>query len=92
MKRKRERLEIIRDLLLAIRNKGEKVRPTHILYKSNLSSEMLKQYIKDLIDNDFIIEERDKKDHKVYSLLPKGFNYLKDYSVIKGFMESYGLE
>lgn len=92
MNRKRERLEIIRDLLLAIRTKGEKVRPTHILYKSNLSSGMLKQYIGDLLENEFIIEERDKKDHKIYSLLPKGYEYLKDYSVIKNFMESYGLE
>lgn len=92
MSRKRERLEIIRDVLLVIREKGDKVRPTHILYKSNLSSDMLKQYLGELIENGFIVEERDKKDNKLYSLLPKGFNYLKDYSVIKGFMESYGLE
>ena len=92
MSRKRERLEIIRDVLLAIRNKGKEVRPTHILYKSNLSSDMLKQYLGELIKNGFVVEERDKKNNKLYSLLPKGFNYLKDYSVIKGFMESYGLE
>ncbi len=92
MNRKREHLEIIKDVLLAIQEKGSSVRPTHILYKSNLSSEMLKQYLKELLDNEFIVEERDKKNNKMYSLLPKGFNYLKDYAVIKGFMESYGLD
>ena len=92
MNRKRERLEIIKDILLVIREKGGHVRPTHILYRSNLSSGMLKQYMTELLENEFIIEEKDKKDNKTYSLLPKGFNYLKDYSVIKGFMESYGLE
>ena len=92
MNRKRERLEIIRDVLLTIREKGGKVRPTHILYKSNLSSEMLKQYLGELIENGFVLEERDKKNNKLYSLQEKGFNYLKDYSIIKGFMESYGLE
>jgi predicted transcriptional regulator len=92
MNRKRERLEIIRDVLLAIRDKGSNVRPTHILYRSNLSSEMLKQYLGELISNSFVIEEKDSKGHKVYSLLPKGFDYIKDYSVIVGFMESYGLE
>lgn len=92
MSRKRERLEIIKDILISIRDKGNKVRPTHILYKSNLSSEMLKQYLSELIKNQFIIENKDKKNNKIYSLLPKGFNYLKDYSIIKGFMESYGLE
>ena len=91
MNKKRDRLEIIRDILFVIREKKE-ARPTHILYKSNLSTDMLKQYLKELIDNGFIVENRNKKNHKLYSLLPKGFNYLKDYSVIKGFMESYGLD
>lgn len=90
--RKRERLEIIKDILVAIRDKNNNARPTHILYKSNLSSEMLKQYLGELIDNKFIQETKDKKDNKIYSLLDKGFNYIKDYNVIKEFMESYGLE
>jgi len=92
MNRKRDRLQIIRDVLLAIQTKGQKVRPTHILYRSNLSSDMLKQYIGDLLEKDFIIEETDKKDNKLYSLTSKGFNYIKDYESIKGFMESYGLD
>lgn len=91
MNRKRERLEIIRDILLAIKDKGSEVRPTHILYKSNLSSDMLKQYLSELIDNGFIKEDMDKKGNRLYSLCPKGFDYLKDYSVIRNFMESYGL-
>ena len=53
---------------------------------------MLKQYLKELIENKFIKEEIDTKGNKLYSLKEKGFNYLKDYSIIKGFMESYGLE
>jgi len=92
MNRKRERLEIIRDVLMAIQSKGSKVRPTHILYRSNLSSDMLKQYLQELIEKELIIEEKDKKGSKLYSLTPKGFNYIKDYEIIKGFMESYGLE
>lgn len=90
--RKRERLEIIKDILVTIRDKNNNARPTHILYKSNLSSEMLKQYLSELIKNKFIEEIKDKKNTKRYSLLDKGFNYIKDYSVIKKFMESYGLE
>ena len=92
MSKKRERLAIIRDILAAIQTKGSKVKPTHIMYKSNLSSEMLKQYLKELLEKKFINEEKDKKNSKTYSLLPKGFDYLKDYEMIKGFMESYGLE
>lgn len=90
--RKRDRLEIIKDILVAIREKKNNARPTHILYKSNLSSEMLKQYLGELMENKFIEEIKDKKNTKRYSLLDKGFNYIKDYSVIKEFVESYGLE
>jgi len=92
MSRKRNHLEIIRDVLLAIQIKGNQARPTHILYKSNISSDMLKQYLEDLMEKGFIVEEKDKKENKLFSLTTKGFNYIKDFETIKGFMESYGLE
>ena len=92
MNRKRGRLEIIRDILSVVRDKGGKVRPTHILYRSNLSSEMLKQYIEELVEKEFLQVEQDKKKNKYYSLLPKGYNYIADYKVIKGFIDSYGLD
>jgi predicted transcriptional regulator len=53
---------------------------------------MLKQYLSELIEKDLIIEEKDKKHNKTYSLTNKGFKYIKDFSIIKEFMESYGLE
>ena len=91
MSKKRERLEIIYDILRAIRDKGKDAKPTHILYKSNLSHDMLKDYLKELLDKDFITEETDKKNRTRYNLKEKGFNYLKEYAVIKSFTESYGL-
>lgn len=91
MSKKRNRLEIIHDMLKVIRDKGGNVKPTHILYKSNLSHDMLKEYLNDLIEKKFIIEKKDKKKKANYNLTEKGFNYLKDYSVIKAFTESYGL-
>jgi len=91
MSRKRDRLEIILNILEAIRDKNNEAKPTHILYKSNLSSEMLKSYLKELIIKNLISEELDKKNKKCYSLTEKGFNYIDDFSVIKGFIDSYGL-
>ncbi|MBR9693371.1 hypothetical protein GOV07_05625 [Candidatus Woesearchaeota archaeon] len=91
MMRKRERSEIIHDVLSAINAKGE-AKPTHILYKSNLSTKMLNEYLGILIGKGFISEKTDKKGKKLYRLEEQGFNYLKDFSVIKSFMESYGLE
>ncbi len=89
---KRDRLEIIYDILHVIQEKGEKIRPTHILYKSNLSHQMLTAYMTELIGKKFVEERSDKKGKKSFALTVKGFNYLKDYSVIRGFTESYGLD
>jgi len=88
--RKRERLQVIYDILKAISEKNGKIKPTHILYKSNLSHQMMDEYIAELISKEFIIEHKAKKG-KTYSLTPKGFEYLGRYKLIVDFVESFGL-
>jgi predicted transcriptional regulator len=90
MSKKRDRLQVIYDILEVIRDKGENIKPTHILYKSNLSHQMMQQYLGELITKEFIIEKETKKG-KTYSLTEKGFNYLKEYQQITRFVESFGL-
>ena len=91
MTKKRDRLEIIKDILELLRDKGEKVKPTHIMYKANLSHVMLKEYTTELVKKK-LIEELTVKGKKRFILTQKGFSYLKDYSIIRGFVDSYGLE
>jgi predicted transcriptional regulator len=90
--KKRERITIIYDILKAIQDKGNETKPTHILYKSNLSSQMLKEYLTELIEKGMIKEKTHKKGNKTYVLEELGFKYLSDYKVIKKFMESYDLD
>ncbi len=92
MSKKRDKLEIIKDILEILREKGEKVKPTHIMYKANLSHVMLKEYTTELVKKKLIEEKLTKKGKKRYILTKKGYNYLKDYSIIRGFVDSYGLE
>ena len=89
--RKREKIEIVHSILMTIRDNRNYCKPTHIIYKSNLSYKMLKQYLNELINKGFIIENKDKKGKKNYSLTMKGFKFLEDYDIIRSFMESYGL-
>ena len=84
--RKRERIEIINDILKAIQSHSGKAKPTHILYKSNLSSQMLKDYLSELISKG-LVEEKDK----MYHITDKGHAYVKDFRMIRDFMESYDL-
>jgi len=90
MAKKRERLEVIRDILNAVREK-RKIKPTRLLYASNLSPQMFKSYVDELINKAFINIERDKKGKKEFLLSKKGFDFLQEYQVIENFVENFGL-
>jgi predicted transcriptional regulator len=90
MTNRRSRLEIVFDLLNSIREKGGTIKPTHLLYKSNLSHKKMMEYIGELKDKGFIAEkERDEK--KVFSLTDKGDEYINEFQRMKRFSESFGL-
>ncbi|MBI3334550.1 DUF4364 family protein [Candidatus Pacearchaeota archaeon] len=91
MNKKRSKLEIIRDILEVIKNKSGRIKPTHILYKSNLSYMMMEEYLTELKEKEFIIEKRVGK-NKTYSITEKGVNYLEQYRLISNFTQSFGLE
>ncbi len=90
MARKRERLEVIRDILMAIRS-NRQIKPTRLLYASNLSPQMFKEYINELISKEFIKLDIDEKDKKTFSLTPRGQEFLQEYKMIENFIESFGL-
>ncbi len=91
MEKKRNRLEIIRDILKVIMDKSGRIKPTHILYKSNLSYQMMEEYLGELKEKGFIIEIKGKAG-KTYAITEKGINYLNKYSLIADFTESFGLD
>ncbi|MBU3923631.1 MAG: hypothetical protein KJ592_01825 [Nanoarchaeota archaeon] len=91
MTKKRNRLQVIRDILSTINKKKGEIKPTHILYKSNLSHHMMDEYLKELISKKFIKENR-KTRGKTYSITKKGKDYLDQYKLITNFTESFGLD
>ncbi|MGM5483011.1 MAG: winged helix-turn-helix domain-containing protein [Nanobdellota archaeon] len=88
--KKRERTEIIYDILKVIQNRKGRAKPTHILYKSNLSSQMLNEYLYLLLEKKLIEKETNKK-NKLYTLTEKGYKYIEEYIIIQRFMDSYDL-
>jgi len=90
MGKKRERLDIIRDILKSIRE-HRKIKPTRLLYASNLSPQMFKDYVDELLGKKFIQLETDEKDKKFFSLTKKGYEFLEEYKVIENFIENFGL-
>jgi predicted transcriptional regulator len=90
MSKKRDQHKVIYDILVAIKDKNGKIKPTHILYKSNLSHQMMQEYLDYLIANKFIVHNNSQHG-STYSLTQKGFDYINKYSVITDFMKTFGL-
>ena len=87
--KRRDRLSIVAEILEIA--KGGTLK-TQIMYKANLSHQMLTEYTTELIEKKLIEEIQNKKGKKRFELTDKGYKFLKDYSIIRGFVDSYGLE
>jgi len=90
MAKKRERLEVIKDILSAIRS-TRNIKPTRLLYASNLSPQMFKEYINELMDKGFIKIDINEEDKKTFSLTKKGNEFLEEYRIIERFIGNFGL-
>jgi predicted transcriptional regulator len=90
MAKKRERLEVIKDIIRSIRD-NKNIKPTRLLYASNLSPQMFKEYINELISKGFINLDIDDKEKKTFSLTKKGNDFLEEYRIIEDFVENFGL-
>lgn len=91
MAKKRDRLEIIYNILKIIQDKGNSIKPTPLMRYSNISSQSFNDYYSELMDKDLIKEVYDKKDRKCISLTDKGFKYLEKYQLILGFIDEFEL-
>ncbi|MFH1638639.1 MAG: winged helix-turn-helix domain-containing protein [Candidatus Woesearchaeota archaeon] len=92
MSERRNRLDIVGDILRAIQAKGGKIKPTHLLYKSNLSHEGMKKYVEELKQKGLIEEiVEPKSNHKFFTITDKGLKFLEDYKKVKEFTESFGI-
>ncbi len=83
------------DILQAIQNKGGQIKPTHLMYKSNLSHKLLSNYMEELISKGMIeiveIEGKKKKISKMVKITDKGLGFLAEFRKMKEFTEAFGL-
>ena len=91
MNKKRDRLEVIYDILKIIQDKGNSIKPTPLLRFSNLSSTSFEIYYKELQKKDLIKEIIKKKNKKIITLTDHGFKYLEKYKLILGFINEFDL-
>jgi len=87
---RRNKIEIINDILASIQNKNGKIKPTHLLYKSNLSYKKMNEYIAELIEKDMMNEKKVDK-NKYYIITDKGLKFISEFKKMRDFTESFGL-
>ena len=91
MNKKRDRLEVIFDILKIIQDNHNSIKPTPLLRYSNLSSKSFSEYMDELLRKELVKEISDKKGKKYVTLSDKGFKYLEKYNLILGFIDEFEL-
>lgn len=88
--KKRNRIEIITDILKTIKDKRGRIKQTHLMYKVNLSHKLMKSYLEELISKDLIAES--KQENNIYILIKsRGEEFIEKLQKLKEFQEAFGL-
>lgn len=90
MSLRRTKIEIINDMLNSIQNKGGRIKPTHLMYKANLSHKLLNTYLDDLLKNE-MVEEVNQKNYKYLIITDKGHDFINEFRRVKKFQETFGI-
>ncbi|MFH1210447.1 MAG: winged helix-turn-helix domain-containing protein [archaeon] len=83
-------MDIVSDMLTSINEKGGKIKPTHLMYKANLSHKLLNSYLEDLISSE-LVKEVNEHNNKYLILTTKGVEFLNQFRKMKEFQKSFGL-
>ncbi len=90
MSKRRSRLDIICDMLGSIQDKGGKIKPTHLMYKANLSHNLLNSYLEELVEKN-MVKEMEINHYKYLIITDKGLEFMQNIKKMKDFQEAFGI-
>jgi predicted transcriptional regulator len=83
-------MQVIADVLRAIENENGISKPTHILYKANLSHKLLREHLNTLLQKGFIEVVIDGN-RTYYKITDKGRNFMSEFRKIEKLAQVFGL-
>lgn len=77
-------------MLISVQNKGGRIKPTHLMYKANLSHGQMKSYLEELVEKNFVMRVKEKKSEYLL-LTDKGHDFIEKFLRMREFERTFGL-
>ena len=90
MDERRSKIKVLVDILRVVQRDGGESKPTHILYKANLSHKLLKSHLKLLMEKGFI-EQMDYGGKTHYRITEKGVLFVNEFRKVEKLSSAFGL-
>lgn len=88
---RRNRIDIIESILSLLSNE-KKMKPTHLMYKANLSNIQMKGYLDDLEKKGFVNKKINEKNNFYFTITEQGRKFFLKIKEMKEFESVFGLE
>ena len=83
-------MEIISDMLAIILERNGSIKPTHLMYKANLSHNQMKSYLDELIGKSLVQKDDSVKGKRII-ITKQGTDFLLQYKRVRDFEKTFGL-
>ena len=88
--KKRDRLEIIENILTTIHKHKNQIKPTPLIRFANLSTQSFEEYILELEKNK-LVETIMINQRKHYALTQRGYEFIEQYRKLRGLISEFNL-